>query len=409
MATWLHAVCFSGGFTFGDGLTRFFGLAGEIYSESTEANVQTRVREATDLQNLYVRILTNSLVTASTWTLRVNGATDTTLEVSVPAGLTGVFEDTTGTVTVVDGDLVNTIMVTPAGSGSIEVSVISYTLISDNPMLIAILPFTFNPSTSAFYSPVGAFDPTTVETRAEYTMRASLTLSNLRLFVSANSITAASTYVLRKNQANGNMSVSIPASTTGAFEDTVNTDAVVSGDEINTLLTTGAGHGGISITVNSSTMKSSSPVAHLGCAQPGTTGVFANNIAYFPISGRIATQDTFTEADTKVKTRTSFTAADLMVNINSNTVDGASTVTLRKNGAATALSVSIPASTSGIFEDASTEEFGNADDINFEENIGGASGALVIGVCGFEFQPVVDIEMKGIGRGIARGAARGVG
>jgi hypothetical protein len=79
------------------------------------------------------------------------------------------------------------------------------------------------------------------EVAASTKMPGSLTLSKLGIFISSNTIANTSTWRLRKNQANGNQSVTITASGTGYFEDSTNQDSVVAGDEVCYQLVTGAG------------------------------------------------------------------------------------------------------------------------------------------------------------------------
>jgi hypothetical protein len=79
----------------------------------------------------------------------------------------------------------------------------------------------------------------------------------IRCYISANTVTANSTLVLRVEGANGNQSVSITDSTTGWFEDLVGADLVQFGNGINYALTTGAT--GTTLTMNSVGMISAFP------------------------------------------------------------------------------------------------------------------------------------------------------
>ncbi len=55
--------------------------------------------------------------------------------------------------------------------------------------------------------------------------------SNLLIFVTTNSLNNSATITLRKSESDVNGTLSVTSSTTGIFEDTTNTDTVVSGDE----------------------------------------------------------------------------------------------------------------------------------------------------------------------------------
>lgn len=98
----------------------------------------------------------------------------------------------------------------------------------------------------------------TSETNNRYIIPFSCTLSGMWVYVIANTISATSFVRLRKNGADGNQSISITASTTGAFEDTTNSDSITSSDYVNySVVTGGTGTsitlGPISIVVTNST------------------------------------------------------------------------------------------------------------------------------------------------------------
>ena len=77
--------------------------------------------------------------------------------------------------------------------------------------------------------------------------RERLTLSNLLVWVSANTITDNSTLRLRKNGANVKQTITITGSGTGVFEDLTNDDLVADTDDINCQIVTGAS--GTSLTI----------------------------------------------------------------------------------------------------------------------------------------------------------------
>ena len=67
------------------------------------------------------------------------------------------------------------------------------------------------------------------------------TWANLFARILANARLTTSTFRSRVNQANGNMSATIAATTTGTIEDTSNTDSLVAADEINWLISLASG------------------------------------------------------------------------------------------------------------------------------------------------------------------------
>lgn len=81
---------------------------------------------------------------------------------------------------------------------------------------------------------------TTIETNADDPMPSGGTLTNMKIAVSTNTCSFAVICKSRVNAADGNMTFSITASTTGDFEDTTNNDVVITNDLVN-IETSGTG------------------------------------------------------------------------------------------------------------------------------------------------------------------------
>ncbi len=84
----------------------FYSPLTQNTTNATESAVQQVMPIAATIKNLYLNCNSNSNTGVFTVTLRVNGASSS-LVVTVPASTTGVFSDTTHTVSVNAGDLVN--------------------------------------------------------------------------------------------------------------------------------------------------------------------------------------------------------------------------------------------------------------------------------------------------------------
>lgn len=74
---------------------------------------------------------------------------------------------------------------------------------------------------------------------------ADMTLSNFHVYVTSNSRDVAITGRLRIAGANGNLAVTITASTTGVFSDTSNTDVLSQGDLVNYMWDFAGGSGNV--------------------------------------------------------------------------------------------------------------------------------------------------------------------
>lgn len=176
-------------------------------------------------------------------------------------------------------------------------------------------------------------------------VRMIFTMSKLYVNVIAND-RGASTLRIQINGANGNEVVAITASTTGKFEDLVNTDVLASGNLISYQLVTGAG--GTTFVFNT--------ISHVSSPSVNTFARLVTNISlglgagdFYPISGA---QSGNTEVGVQCKIfGNGGTFKNLAVFISSNTRDADCTVTLRKNSVNQTMTVTVPTLTTGTFED----------------------------------------------------------
>ena len=211
---------------------------------ATEAVVQIPFRSAGTFNNYYTRISSNSVSATSTITLRKNGSNGN-INVSLGAGATGDFFDTTNSDTITSGDLMSYGLVIGAGGTTIS-------QIASNIVFTGTGSYTqyqwasiaTSVASTTNYFPLGCNASTGIaESIAQVVFRDTGTLKNGFASATANTRSTATTVTSRINAAPGNISVSITASTTGVFEDTVNTDSITSGIAVNMATTTGTGAG----------------------------------------------------------------------------------------------------------------------------------------------------------------------
>ena len=190
----------------------------------------------------------------------------------------------------------------------------------------------------------------TTEGDTQVTWRTAGTLSNLWIVVVANSL-AASTLTSRINGANGNLSVSITATTTGTFEDTTNTDAIAAADLLNTQLVAGAGGGSLTYTIVGAlflpTTTGDTLTKHGEVFQEVRTGGALTR--YYEIQGGGSNGGSATEADVKYRIRTAGTWKNLNVKVTANTRAGATTYRSRVNTANGNQLISVAAAATGVF------------------------------------------------------------
>lgn len=225
-----------------NGVTRFYTIAGETSGAQTiESNTQFVFRTPGTLKNFYAKVAVNSRATTTTMGTRINTANGAQ-SVSVGAGLTGIFEDLVHTDAIIFGTLGDyfttfgaeaTTIQFGMGSSFVTLTNAYHFLDWSTGSLVVLKSVTDN------YPICGGLFPGPTESLLQTLSQIPMTLSYLGIRVTANTVTAASTLRSRINAANGNQVVSITASTTGFFEDAVNTDVLAGTEEINTQLITG--------------------------------------------------------------------------------------------------------------------------------------------------------------------------
>ncbi len=198
---------------------------------------------------------------------------------------------------------------------------------------------------------------TGTETNKQYAVRPAGTFSNLVVRVTVNSVTATSTYRLRKNGANVNLTASVAASTTGLFEDTINTDTVANGDLCNYQLIAGATGTSITCSLLSIVFQpsdSTKTVTKYNKTDP--TDITAASTTANHGFNDTTSGFTSTEANVQTKMKKAGALKYLQVYVDSNARTTTTTLRTRKNGANGAQSVSITSTATGRFEDTTNSD-----------------------------------------------------
>ena len=381
MPTWEMGAGTAGGRTQAAGTTRdvfAIGFTEVADTALTEAAAQTLIRDSYTWANFFVRVTANATTATTTVRNRVNSA-DGAMSVSIGSGATGVFEDTTNSNALVTGDLISIQSLSGAG-GTITYSVFGSTLqhaSANVPILQCSRRTSIAESLTRYVCLSGAFVASATEANAQYTFRVASTLSRFRVYVSSNANTATTTCRTRLNAANGAQSVSVAGSSTGSFEDTTNTDTVVAGDEVNFQVITGAGTGAFVLSL----MQVLSTSIGRQVAATFVTGVAFSADSYLVAEAYIG--GNATESASQKTARSSFTAKNMFVYVSANTTTAAD-VYLRKNGANSALTVSVASGTTGVFEDTTNSvDFVAADTYNWFVDITSGT-SITFTIIGFE-------------------------
>lgn len=211
---------------------------GVLYWSSTEAPTQWTARGDFTAQDLSVNVETNGRSTATTVRTRKNAANGGQ-SISVSSSATGLFEDTSGTDTLTDGDEYNYSVTAGTGTGAFITRTVNSTLISTDGQFVmgggdnAAVTITAN---ATRYVPVaGGFrSPDATEATTQILPRFDFTAKKLQVYCVANSINANSVvWTLRDNGADSSLAVTFTTGQTGLMEDTSNTATITGAtDEI---------------------------------------------------------------------------------------------------------------------------------------------------------------------------------
>jgi hypothetical protein len=375
MSTVLQLSCVAAGTSRGAGTVQYIAPGeNNLVLTTTESSAQINWQAAGVFSNLYCRLSVNASTGAGTFKFRKAGSNGNQ-SISIGAGVTGEFQDSVNTDSVVAGNPIDyQWTIGSGGSASITLAAACFAATTNT---IAVLA---NASTGAGISSVSATTWTALssnvagesssEANVQYTMRLTGTFQHMQVVISANTRTDTTTFGFRKNTANGNQTISVLTTQTGAFIDNTHTDSVVSGDLVNFFTTTGAGSGTITViglTVDlSSTANQSTSICG---AQGGTQNINANTTQYWSAQGCIAT--TTTETNVQCKTNAPYTASRMRIKISVNGVTASSTLTFRKNTANGNQTLSVGSSATGLFEDTTnTDVLVATDEIDYQMVLG---------------------------------------
>lgn len=230
------------------------------------------------------------------------------------------------------------------------------------------------------YKPIGSANSSnqfvTTESAANISCERNLTFSKLYVRVTTNSKTLANpTIKFRNNGADGNISISIPFGVTGTYSDIVNTDTVTAANNFCLVYRYGATGTGTLTSSGVSIVADYTGTETITIFQNGSTTALTAGTLYHSVAGYGT--NTATESQMQLKLPTAGILKNPVVRLTSNTRNGASTFTLRKNSVDTAMVVTIPTTTSGTFKDTTNFISVAADDlVCYKVIIGGTTGIV---------------------------------
>lgn len=324
-------------------------------ADTTEANVELVHRGANaTLKNLRVVVATNARAATSSVTTRKNNA-DTAQVATITASTTGTYTDLTNTVSVTAGDKVAYKLVIGSTSGnfvaaSITVNTESSSQAANFWSAIGSVSTT-NASSTRYWNVTGALaTPSATEANFQSYLPAAGTISNLRCYVTAARATNT-TFKSRVGGADGAMSVTLTASTTGAFEDTTNSDTVSAGNLFCAATVTGTGVDTLTLS-NVSVLYTPSTASVTAIGSGSTSATLTSGVTrYYSPLGNL--QALSSEGMVQQIAPFAGTAAYLCAQVTANASTTTTTMVLRNNGVDTAVTYTIAGGATGSFVDTS--------------------------------------------------------
>lgn len=340
------------------GVTRAVVLANTLNTDNlaNEEYPELPVREAGVLDQLYTYVDLNSLNGSTVFSIRKNRADTLNISITIGAGQTGAFSDTTNSESLAASDEVTGKVVTGGTSGAFNARMLAWRFVPTDSTKTIAWDYSggsgggINVDNVTRYWPItGTISVDANETFAQGYKRSNFTARNLVFQVASNARTTSCTVRTRKNLAFGNQTVTVGAGQMGVFEDLTNTDALVAGDEYNYSITTLSGGGLINSRRISTTLVSTANQWTYGCGNINSAALVAPTDLFAPFAGNLA-QASSTEAIGRNPTFAQ-TVRNLAVRISSNNASASLSVRTRWDGSNGTCLIGVSAGQSGLFED----------------------------------------------------------
>lgn len=336
--------------------TTYLSIGNGNMSESLDNENITR--SAGTYSNLSVNIPTSTLASTISFRFRKNGANGNQV-ITVTGGASGYFTDASNTDSVVSGDKINYSAVGGAGSGGQSCTVDQLnTLFKSTTNSVSKFhtgAYTITTASSTSFGNIGQTGtPNTDELLSQATTKTIATLKNMCISVTSNTRSTNTTINTRINGVDGNLTLTIAGAATGFFEDSSNTDNIISGDLINYKHVTGTGSGTLSIRTCLLDFETTNNQTNYSSGRTGASAIAINVVTWMPFASN-GTNITL-ESIANIKSLTTFIASKFNCNIRLNSVTATTILVFRKNGINRNQTISVPASTTGYFEDAVNED-----------------------------------------------------
>jgi hypothetical protein len=345
------------GQSYAAGATAYFQLFTSIEDDNV-GTIRVFLPEALTLRNFAVRAGANTLSAECTVLVRKNDTTDTGLAITFSSAETDVEKRITGVdeAFAKDDDWVGKV-ICAAGTGAILLLGDSAECEPDNSS--NTLSFMGCKSASStnhgvegdkYFAPFGPrtsratelFDGTEA-TGIDWTSIGSFTVCYFQMGTGTITWTGSMVAKTRVNGGDGGCSITVlDTNDQTVLVDTTGTDTLVDGDDFNYVMRNGAGSGSNNIESMGVWLRSTNGQFLIAVGNRTGTRLNAGTTHYAQPGGELVNAGT-SEAAAQMKTPFAMSITQMQVMSDRERTTGTSTVTLRKNGAATELAVTLPA------------------------------------------------------------------
>ncbi len=350
-----------------------------LNNETTDTRAYIPIRQAGTLSKLRANVNGQALG-GSAFTIRTRkGASAANQSVAVPLNTTGIFEDGSNSDTVSAGDqfLYGTDTVTGAGVATTCSICVTFTPTTTSDLYMRWAGKSNSlASATTQYRPIpsnGGSD--TVAANVSCYVCGACAMRDLYARVATNTLNGATTIVTHINSGDGSVTLTVPTSTSGLFEDSTNTDTLTTADQVSVKLSSAGSSGSAVIYTAPAFITSTGVIPWIGTRTGGNTVAAGATAAFVPAG---LTSDGTTESDLSLPARLATTLTTLGINVTTNGVSATSTYKFRINAGNGTLSCSIPSSTTGQFEDSTNSDTVATTDLINTAVVAGAGGTSLV-------------------------------
>lgn len=311
-----------------------------------------------------------------------NNTADGNQTVSPTNTTAGVYADTTHSDTVSAGDVVNN-KATATGSPTYDWSRWAFAATTNT---VGFLGQTTNSGANAgtahYMQGTGIFLSSASggasEALNKLRIRAGGSAKNLNTYTTPNAGAAGLPFVSRLNGSNGNLTCTPTGNTAQRAEDTTHSDTLAAGDDYDFTITSSNVGGALNF-LSWAVENSSATTVDLFGGPTGSGGVTrsaSGTATYYHISGGI--RNSTTESANTIQHGFAVTSSKLRILLSANTYSAAGTLKSRNNTADGTQTVSLTASTTGVFEDTTHSDSVASTDAYCFAIVNGTSGSITI-------------------------------